>query len=374
MRSGAAYFQFVHDTAKGSWSDERNAMRIQRSVSPHFFLEEGVCMNRWFVRFMAILMLVLLTSCTSGDLGFDRAEVGVIYTDALRKDSELVLFDQGGERVGSRRFDEMGIFRIVPDERGDWILPVQFGEGRIRLSRDGKEAKEGLRPFPIDVLSKPGILLASYNSSLNSNTLEVELKKEGRTYLVELDGFLRVLEADEHRVYAFADLVSAKKSLLYVLDRKTGRVEREIKLETGEADDILLSGDRVLLSSRSGGGRIAVVEKKNWQVRYVTLPFAEPQYLLPDGARILVTHAGAEGRISILDAGTLQVADTVRLPQPIYKVCQASGKLYVLTQSHSREKGGEIGIYSMKDWKRERRWDLPVIRDTLVQDLEVVSR
>jgi hypothetical protein len=331
-------------------------------------------MNSWFARFMLMILLLLLTSCASGDLGFDRAEVGVIYTDALRKDSELVLFDQGGERVGSRRFNEMGIFRIVPDERGDWLLPVQFGEGWIRLTREGKSTKERLRQFPIDVLSKPGILLASYNSGLNTNTLEVELKKEGRTYHVGLDGFLRVLEADEQRVYVFADLVSAKKSLLYVLDRKTGKVEREIPLETGEADDILLSGGRILLSSRSGGGRIAVVEKKNWQVRYVTLPFAEPQYLLPDGDRILVTHAGAEGRISILDAATLRVTGTVQLPQPIYKVRQLNGKLYVLTQLHSREKGGEIGVYSIKDWKRERRWDLPVVRDTLVQDLEVVGR
>ncbi|MBN2910082.1 hypothetical protein JQC72_11275 [Polycladomyces sp. WAk] len=331
-------------------------------------------MNSWFARFMVIILMLSQTSCAWGDPGFDRAEVGVIYTDALRKDSELVMFDQGGERVGSRRFNEMGIFRIVPDERGDWLLPVQFGQGWIRITREGKETKESVRPFPIDVLSKPGILLASYNSGLHTNTLEVDLKKEGRTYHVELDGFLRVLEADEQRVYVFADLVSAKKSLLYVLDRKTGKMKREIPLETGEADDILLSDGRVLLSSRSGGGRIAVVEQQNWQVRYVTLPFAEPQYLLPDGDRILVTHAGSKGRISILDAATLRVTGTIRLPQPIYKVSEANGKLYVLTQSHSREKGGEIGVYSIKDWKRERRWDLPVIRDTLVQDLEVAER
>jgi len=331
-------------------------------------------MNSWFARFMVIILMLSLTSCAWGDLGFDRAEVGVIYTDAQRKDSELVLFDQGGKQVGSRRFNEMGIFRIVPDERGDWLLPVQFGEGWIRITREGKETKESVRQFPIDVLSKPGILLASYNSGLHTNTLEVDLKKEGRTYHVELDGFLRVLEADEQRVYVFADLVSAKKSLLYVLDRKTGKMKREIPLETGEADDILLSDGRVLLSSRSGGGRIAVVEQKNWQVRYVTLPFAEPQYLLPDGDQILVTHAGSEGRISILDAATLRVTGTVRIPQPIYKVSQANGKLYVLTQSHSREKGGEIGVYAIKGWKRERRWDLPVIRDTLVQDVEVAGR
>ncbi|BCU81359.1 hypothetical protein JIR001_11420 [Polycladomyces abyssicola] len=330
-------------------------------------------MISWFARFMLMILLLLPTSCAASDLGFDRAEVGVIYTDALRKDSELVLFDQGGERIGSRRFNEMGIFRIVPDER-DWLLPVRFGKGWIRLTREGKETKENPRQFPIDVLSKPGILLASYNSGLHTNTLEMELKKEGRTYRVELDGFLRVLDADEQKVYVFADVVRDKKSLLYVLDRKTGKVEREISLETGEADDILLSGGRVLLSSRSGGGRIAVVDKKNWQVRYVTLPYAEPQYLLPDGDRILVTHAGAEGRISILDAATLRVRGTVQLPQPIYKVRQANGKLYVLTQLHSREKGGEIGVYSIKDWKREMRWELPVVRDTLVQDLEVVGR
>ncbi len=329
-------------------------------------------MNSRFARFM--LMILLLTSCTSGDPGLDRAEVGVIYTDGVRKDSELVLFDGGGKQVGSHRFRESGIFRVVPDEKGDWLLPVQFGEGWIRLTKEGKAIKESNRQFPIQVLSKPGILLASYNSSLHTNTLEVKLKKEGRTYSVELNGFLRVLEVDEHRVYVFADLVREKKSLLYVLDRKTGRVERKIRLETGEADDILLSRRRILLTSRSGGGKIAVVEKESWHVRYVTLPFAEPQYMLPEGNRILVTHAGAAGRISILDAKTLQVTGTVQLPQSIYKVRQANGRLYILTQSHSREKGGEIGIYSLKDWKQEKRWELPVIRNTLVQDLEVVSK
>lgn len=321
-----------------------------------------------------VLIIFFLSSCASGDWVLDQAEVGVIYTDALRKDSELVLFDKNGERMGSKRFNEMGIFQIEPDGEGNWLLPVRFGEGRIRLTKDGKETKEGNRPFPIQVLSKPDMLLASYNSGLNTNTLEVEPKNKGRHYSVELEGFLRVMEADDRYVYAFADVVKDKRSVLYVLDRDTGRLVRKIPLQTGQADSMLLTSDRVILSSKSGGGLIAVVGKDNWQVKYVTLPFAQPQYLLPDGNRTIVTHAGPEGRISILDNASLQVVETKKLSQPIFKVRLANGKLYVLTQWHERETGGEIGIYSIKDWKREKRWTLPAVRDTLAQDLEVVGR
>lgn len=329
------------------------------------------------IRLLLLLTLLLLSACSnlaSENVSFDQAAVGVMYTDALIEDSELVLFDQNGKQVGNKQFKEMGMFRIVPDGEGSWVLPVQFGKGWIRLNQDGQETKEGNEAFPIQVLSKEGVFLASFNSELDTNTLEVRSKQTAQTYKVDLAGFFRVLEVDESYIYIFADVIKEKRSVLYVLEKENGKLVKEIPLDTGEADDILVSSDRVILTSKSGNGRIPVVDKKNWQVNYITLPYSEPQFLFEDGKRILVTYAGLEGRISLLDRDSLKVIETKELSQPIFKARLADGKLYVLSQSQTRDLGGEIGIYSTQAWELEQKWELPVIRNTLVQDLEVVGR
>jgi hypothetical protein len=322
-------------------------------------------------RWMTLIgLIVWLTACGGSRLDFDRAEVGVIYTDALKADSELVLFASDGKTVGSRVLNEQGIFQIVRGNGGEWILPVRFDHDWIHVSRRGEVTDEHTLEFPIQVMTGPRIQLASYNTELNAGTLEI---REGKKiHRVRLRGFLRVLDADDRFVYAFADVIDAKLSLLYVLNRATGMKEREIVLETGQADDILLTGNRIFLTSVAGDRRIAVVDKETWNVRYITLPFENPQYLFQEGERILVTHAGPEGRITVLDAATLRVKETAKLPQPVFKARYASGKLYVLSQSHDGNVAGEIGIYRTRDWKREKLWRLPRIRNTLVQDLEVV--
>lgn len=324
--------------------------------------------------FLSLLILLLLVACSAEPVSLDQVAIGVIYTDALDDDSELVFFDSQGKQIGSKHFKEMGIFRIVPEEEGSWVLPVQFGKGWIRIEQNGQENKEGKEAFPVQVLSKEGVFVVTYNSALDTNTVEVKNKQTNKTYRVDLPGFFRIIEVDEGHVYVFADVIKEQRSVLYVLDKESGDVVKEVPLKTGEADDILVSSDRVLLTSKSGNGRIPVIDTKSWNVDYITLPFPEPQYLFEDGKHLLVTYAGMEGRISLLDPKSLEVIENKELDHPIFKARLNDGKLYVLTQSQTGEIGGSVSIYSISNWEKEQSWELPAIRNTLVQDLEVVGR
>ncbi len=73
--------------------------------------------------------------------------MGVIYTDSLREDSQLVLLDDKGQMIDSYKIKESGIFQIA--EKENFLLPVSFGERFAHISADGDISKEKTSVFPL---------------------------------------------------------------------------------------------------------------------------------------------------------------------------------------------------------------------------------
>lgn len=299
-----------------------------------------------------------------------KAKMGVIYTDSLRKDSQFVLLDDDGQMIDSHKIKETGIFQIAEQENGNLLLPVSFGKRLIHISATGEISKEETPVFPLDTREKNRIRTTTYNTHLDYGTLEIKQGKQKKS--IKLNGFLRLVDFDFKYIYVFATVIQEKQPVLYVICRETGKLFRKINLEIDLANDLEITEDEIIVSSiEEKNNKIAIISKKDWQQRYQSLPSAQPEFVYQDGGKVYITHR-AQGGVTVLDGNTFQVLQTSRLPQPIFKARLFKDKLYVLSQSDDGKFAGFVGIYDIHTWKQEKKIWLPKVRNTLVQDITII--
>ncbi|MBA4601156.1 YncE family protein [Thermoactinomyces mirandus] len=321
--------------------------------------------------FFIIASLLFLSSCTVGEMEIQQAHMGVIYTDSLREDSQFVLLDNHGRIMDSHKIKEKGIFQIAEKGDGNLLLPVTFGERLVHISSDGDITMEKTPIYPLYTREKGKIRMTTYNTHLNYGTLEIRQGNKKKS--VRLDGFLRIVDFDSRHVYVFATVIQEKRPVLYVIDRETGTRIRDLNLEIDLANDLEITEKYILVSSvAEGNNKIAVISKKDWQQRYISLPCSQPEFIYRNGGKIYITHR-TQGEITVLDENTFKVLQVSRLPQSIFKARLLKDKLYVLSQADGKKTAGIIGIYDIHTWKQEKRILLPKIRNTLVQDLTVIQ-
>ncbi|MGA8943188.1 MAG: hypothetical protein WB502_10785 [Thermoactinomyces sp.] len=299
-----------------------------------------------------------------------QANIGVIYTDSLKEDSQFVLLDNAGQIIDSHRIMETGIFQISEKGNGNLLLPVTFGESFIHISADGEVSKEETLAFPLHTREKNEIRTTTYNTHLEYGTLKIRYKEQEKS--IRLNGFLRVVDFDDRYAYVFATVIQEKRPVLYIIELKTGKLVREINLAIDQANDLGIMEDKIIVSSvEEDNNKIAVISKKNWQQRYISLPHLQPEFLYEADGKIIVTHR-LQGEVTVLDGKTFRILQTSRLPQPIFKARLLKDKLYVLSQLNNRKTAGFIGIYDIHTWKQEEKILLPKIRNTRVQDITVI--
>jgi hypothetical protein len=325
---------------------------------------------------IVILLGLILCSCTASTVNtlnrikLQKANIGVIYTDALKEDSELVLFNNEGQIIDQEHIRETGIFQIVEGAKGNLVLPVQFGKRLVHISRSGEVAAEDTLAFPLYTREGNNIRVTTYNTDLNYGTLEIRQGTQQR--LVKLDGFLRVANFDEQFVYIFATVIQEKKPVLYVVDRATGKLVTTLALQIDLADDLIIIDHKIMVSSIDQQHKIAIIDKRDWQQHYLSLPYAQPEFFYQNREKIYITHPD-QGGITVLDRHTLQILQTAQLPQVIYKARLFHNKLYVLSQLDETHHAGLVRVYNIHTWKQEREFLLPKIRGTLVQDLTILK-
>jgi hypothetical protein len=331
-------------------------------------------MRKYFT--VMIVWGLILCSCTASTVNtldrmkLQKANVGVIYTNALKEDSELVFFNNSGQIVDQQHIQETGIFQIVEGSQGNLVLPVQFGKRFIHISPIGEVAKEDTLAFPLYTREGVNIRVTTYNTDLNYGTLEI--RQDSQKKWVKLDGFLRVANFDEEFVYIFATVILEKKPVLYVVDRMTGKIVKKLLLQIDLADDLIVTDHKIIVSSIDPQHKIAIIDKKDWQPQYLLLPYAQPEFFYQSDGKIYITHPD-QGGITVLDRHTLQILQTAQLAQVIYKARLFDNKLYVLSQLDKNQYAGLVRVYNIHTWKKENEFLLPKIRETLVQDLTILK-
>ncbi|WP_028778339.1 hypothetical protein [Shimazuella kribbensis] len=319
--------------------------------------------HRLFI--ILISVCFLLTSCNV--LSSSSPPLfGVIYTNASAPDSSFVLFDSKGEITFQEDLPAMGIFQLAKDNKGNILLPVQYEDKVYSFSLASKQHTETKSlPFPIYLNQVDHFRITTYNSGLHSGTVQWNEQKKIMSTIVK--GFPRIATFDQTYLYVFATIIDQKKALLYLIKRNTGKIEAEIPLQTDQANDIQIIDEHVIITSTTNQKQIALFDRKTKHVQYLTLPHARPEYVIPFSNTILITYQGSS-IITQMDRKSKTIIGQIQLPQPVFKVKQKDNRLYVLSQIPANGQG-LIGVYDIENWKLQKKYLLPSIRDTTVQDL-----
>ncbi|WP_054950668.1 hypothetical protein [Numidum massiliense] len=310
-----------------------------------------------------IFFSVMTTSCQFQDLDLKNGEYGVVYTDALNNHSEFIVFGADGAMTSSSVINDASIFHIEKNNKGELILPIQFGDKLAVINDKGKITKVDSLDYPLYVKEKDGVLITLYNTELESGTLRIT---EGeRVTDIELDGILGSANLDEKYVYAFADRTPP---VMYVIERKRRKVVKEIYLDYYNTYDIQIVNDKILLTSVQDGTKaITVVDRRNWEVNYIKLPYECPEFIKQDDDYLYLTYASLD-KVTILDKRTFKVIDTKEVAHPIHKAHIKDEYFYTITQLHSDELGGIICVYDTRSWDKKGEIELPARKERLVQD------
>jgi hypothetical protein len=317
------------------------------------------------VYLILIFVSFLIASCNV--FSSPPALFGVIYTNASTPDSSFVLFDSKGEITFQEDLPAMGIFQLAKDNKGNVLLPVQYEDKVYSFSLSSKQRKETKSlPYPIYMNQVDDFRITTYNSGLHSGTIRWNEHKKIMSTIVK--GFPRIATFDQTYIYVFATIIDQKKPLIYLIQRNTGKIEAEIPLKIDQANDMKIIDNHIMITSTMNQKQIALLDRQSKQIQYITLPHARPEYIIPlSNNTVLITYQGST-IMTQMDRTSRKVLGQIQLPQPVFKVKYKNNNLYVLSQIPANGQG-LIGLYDTKKWKLQKKYLLPTIRDTTVQDL-----
>lgn len=258
----------------------------------------------------------------------------------------------------------MGIFQSTTGESGNILLPVQFGNKLYILHPNNNLTSQTISLFPLYIREEHDFRIITFNSSLNSGT--IELKQAKHDIKITLAGFPKVTTFDQQYVYVFASIIKKNKSVLYVIARKTGKMQKAIPLQIEQAGDMQILRHKLWVTSTSNQKKLGRIDLGTWKITYIPLPDKQPEYLLPINNQLLITYQGSN-TITLLDCNTLHVMEQITLPQPVFKAKVKGKQLYVLSQLPGSGQG-IIGVYDIKNRKLIKKIMLPAVRNTLIQD------
>ncbi|MCH5584947.1 hypothetical protein MK805_08165 [Shimazuella sp. AN120528] len=320
---------------------------------------------RFFLQFLCIS--ILLTSCTVSSLPSTHT-FGAIYTNATIPDSAFVLFDQNGDKNHEFEIPAMGIFQIVNNGSGNIFLPVQYENKIYSLTLANNELKETKsHPYPIYMKQTGNFRVTTFNSALQAGTVEWQEGKTSRSWAVS--GFPRIATFDQTYIYVFATIIEQKKPVLYVINRNSAKIAAAIPIKIDQANDMQVIDHRLFITSVANQNQIAIFDCKTKKITYQTLPELRPEYIVPMSQYLLISYQNSK-KLTKIDRKTYRILEQIELPQPVFKLKQKANELYVLSQIPANGQG-LVGVYNISNWKLKKKYLLPTIRDTTVQDIVV---
>lgn len=310
-------------------------------------------------------IMLFLSGCTVTSAPNPPA-FGVIYTNSALPDSAFVVFDKNGEIYKNYKIPAMGIFQIIHDTRGNLFFPVQYENKIYSLTNDELEVKKS-RPYPIYMTKRRDFHVITFNSALQSGT--VEWQEGSKTKAITVAGFPRIAAFDQTHIYVFATIIEQKKPVLYVLNRHSAKIAAVLPLRIDQANDMQIVDHRLYITSVADQKQIAILELSTNKITYLSLPESRPEYFITTPTYFLFSYQNST-KLTKIDRKSHRILEQIELPQPVLKWRQKNNELYVLSQIPANGQG-LVGVYEMSNWKLKRKYLLPSIRDTTVQDIIV---
>jgi hypothetical protein len=336
-------------------------------------------MSRTMIYFFFFFLLLLSAGCSNQKVEEDRdnlleeeksevidAKIGILYTNALQFNTRMIFFNEKGEDIKTVKISDEAIFQVIQQTNGDLVLPSQFGDKIVHISKDGRMEKESTLEFPLYMDISNDVRITSYNTELYRGTLQIT--EDGDSKNIILDGFLRVIKHDSKYIYVFATIIDKEQPVLYVIERENINNVKQLPLEIDLANDLLVLEDSVIISSIESNNKIGVLSKDNIEVNYKNLTHSSPEFLFEKDDKIYITHSG-QNVISILDKNTMEEVKSIETKIPAFKAKLKGDSLYLMAQGDNIDNAGVVIEYDINSWKIKSEMIVPFTKKNyLIQD------
>lgn len=336
-------------------------------------------------RFLLVFFLSLsMAACSSADgVDLKRGDFGLLYTSSIERDASFVVTDEQGEIQSSVNFKGRGVERIGSDGNGGYLLPATLGdETRAHVDHRGKlSVVAGYREHTF-ADTQEGVQVILYNTGMEENTIEIHKGDQVRKNA--LPSLTRSALVYGTHVYIAID--ANKNSYLYIIDSESGKVKKRVRMpnQLGAADDMKLFQGKIVMATQGNSqgysaNHLLVFDPKTEEIKKVFLEKdTTPQFLAVDGDDLYVSTE--EGFLFKLDRD-YQVQKRVKEGEAeedryLQRIQIKGKKVYTLTTMPrgSEKRSGYIGIFDKQTMKRDKRVDLPIIRDTSVSDFVLLEK
>jgi hypothetical protein len=316
---------------------------------------------------------LLVAGCSSdgeGSSGDGTAKYGVLYSNCVKADTRFVSVSDSGENLGEKKASLKCATYMEPDQDNGHILISEGSNqiGRLSSNYDLKtEEMEGLVTF---YKKDKDLTLVAYNRE-KDNVLHIT--QNGKSKQIKHEGFISAATYDENYIYLFVDVsqdVDVPK--IQVIDRKKldNFKEIELKSEQGEVRQMVLIGDKVVMTS--GGEnykKLTVLDRKSWKVDSIDLSFGEAEGIVQDGNHYIVYNH--EGNLAKLDSSAKVVEQAKLSVEDVLRIQVDGDRLYVLTSLDEGDpnRAGEIRVFDKNGWKEVSKSTVPSLgKEILPQD------
>jgi hypothetical protein len=313
----------------------------------------------------------------------------VVYTNSLKRESEIVYLDQKGNEIESVRLPVQGIFdmeRTAVDGR-EIVMPGRFDRRIVRMKGNELILEESDHYYPYLYKSNGKNEVTIYNSNDmgDFNYMTYEFRENGRVIRsYPFRGFPWSLTMDESKVYVHYLRGSRENEIAHIgiFDFKGNHLRSFPLAISGKVGDMKTVDGKLMIASYFNGKEnildrhlIVIGLDDNMKINYLPLDFPGPNILLITPEEIIVTHdlSDKQSAVSVLDRKTLKVKRKHTFDHWIYRAHVIGNRLYTLHQiNYSPE--GQINVYDLTTFQRLQTIHLPRKGEMMIQNFIVYRK
>ncbi|MGP4063261.1 hypothetical protein [Halobacillus sp. H74] len=171
------------------------------------------------------------------------------------------------KEVNTIKLDATGIFDVNSKENGNLLLSSDMVNNKVEVEPNKLDVvRKDKTEYPLNLyISQPNLKVQGFNKDTQSNIVKITTDKD--TWEYDFPPLVRNISFNDSFVFIFSDVIEEEKSVLYKIDRETGK-EELINLKHNFASDMEIISNKVVITTE---GNLTVYDIDNGEVSYIAL-------------------------------------------------------------------------------------------------------
>lgn len=307
--------------------------------------------------------------------GHIHEQIAFIYSHPYQLKSYFVKM-KDNKVIASKTLNATGLFGMVKDSKStrDIWLWSDYTDSLYKMNKKMNiSGVKQMSPYTFFIKNNE-ITISGYNKDALDNILEFKNKGEQKHQLT-FPSIITASDYDTNYIYVYSDIINEERSALYVIERKTGKLIKEVPVSFHGGDDITLFKGNVIINTKEN---LTIVETGTWQVSYISLPHLKihPEELYIQNNTLYLVYSDERANAGVLKFNEkFRILENKKLNFPYMTSTFHKNKLFILAQlptdSETQFKG-IMGVFKLDSWRKEGQMVLPE-RGHMVQNFIILD-